>query len=83
MVVLLTASSLCTGAPDVGVLNGVSTGDWQVYTNATCDVSVSGRHDLYLVFEAGLNLDWFAFIGDVPAELGLHGKSSGMERSAP
>jgi alpha-L-fucosidase len=46
----------------LGTLNGVNTGAWQTYTTASCSVSgTTGNHDLYLVFTAGLNLNWFKF----------------------
>jgi arabinoxylan arabinofuranohydrolase len=47
----------------VGTLNGVNTGGWQTYTTASTTVSgATGTHNLYLVFTAGLNLNWFKFI---------------------
>lgn len=47
----------------IGTLNGVNTGGWQTYTTASCSVSgATGRQDLYMVFDAGLNLNWFKFI---------------------
>ena len=46
----------------VGTLQGVNTGTWQTYTTASCPVSgATGLHNLYLVFTAGLNLEWFEF----------------------
>lgn len=48
----------------VGSLPGVNTGAWQTYTTASCSISgASGVHNLYLVFTAGLNLNWFKFTG--------------------
>ena len=53
-----------TAAPDIGVINGVNTGDWQSYTTASCNIgNVSGVHDVYLVFDTGINLNWFKFAG--------------------
>jgi hypothetical protein len=45
-----------------GTVNGVNTGSYQTYTTAQAAISgVTGIHDLYLVFTAGLNLNWFQF----------------------
>jgi alpha-L-fucosidase len=47
----------------IGSLTGVNTGAWQTYTTASTTVSgATGTHNLYLVFTAGLNLNWFKFI---------------------
>lgn len=49
--------------PVVGTLNLPATGDWQHYVTTTCPVSgASGLHNLYLMFSAGYNLEWFSFI---------------------
>jgi alpha-L-rhamnosidase len=49
--------------PKVGTLSLPATGDWQYYMTATCPVSgASGMHNLYLMFSAGYNLEWFTFI---------------------
>jgi hypothetical protein len=55
-----------TSATEIGSVHISSTGDWQTYTNFTCDVNqVAGGHDLYLVFEGGsgylFNLNYFYF----------------------
>jgi len=52
--------------PLVGTCSVVGTGDWQTFSNSSCNVSgVSGKHDLYLKFtgESGylLNMNWFIF----------------------
>lgn len=51
-------------ASDQAVLTAPATGDWQVYTTAECSVNITGSHDLYLVFESGLNLNWVTFVED-------------------
>jgi enterochelin esterase-like enzyme len=50
----------------IGTCEVKGTGDWQVYTDATCKVSsVSGKHDLYLKFTGGegylINVNNFRF----------------------
>jgi alpha-L-fucosidase/lysophospholipase L1-like esterase len=46
----------------IGTVNGVNTGSYQTYTTAQAALSsVSGVHDVYLVYTAGLNLNWFQF----------------------
>lgn len=45
----------------VGKISVPSTGGWQSYTNAECDLlyKVSGVHDVYLLFKSNLNLNWW------------------------
>jgi len=46
----------------VGTLTVPNTGDSQTFSTATCPISrASGKHDLYLVFDEGVNLNWFKF----------------------
>lgn len=46
----------------IGTVNGVNTGSYQTYTTAQAALSgATGVHDVYLVFTAGLNLNWFQF----------------------
>ena len=50
----------------IGTCPVTSTGGWQTWGAATCNVSgVSGKHDLYLKFTGGsgylFNLNWFKF----------------------
>jgi xylan 1,4-beta-xylosidase len=52
--------------PLVGTCSVAGTGDWQTFSNSSCNVSgVSGKHDLYLKFtgESGylFNMNWFTF----------------------
>ena len=53
--------------PVIGVCNVGNTGGWQKWEEASCDVTVDGKHDLYLVFSGGsgylLNVDWWKFTG--------------------
>ena len=54
--------------PLVGTCPVTSTGDWQTWADATCNVSgASGIHNLYLKFTGGsgylFNLNWFQFTG--------------------
>ncbi|GGD51425.1 carbohydrate-binding protein [Paenibacillus nasutitermitis] len=45
-----------------GTVYGVNTGSYQTYTTQqTTIASVTGIHNVYLVFTAGLNLNWFQF----------------------
>lgn len=62
--------------PVIGALEIKGTGGWQKWEEVSCDVSVDGEHDLYLVFNGGsgylYNVDWWKFSGagsnTVPAE---------------
>ena len=47
----------------VGSLTGSGPGGWQAYTTRSCTVSAAsaGIHTLYLVFQAGYNVNWFRF----------------------
>ena len=51
--------------PIIGALQVKGTGGWQKWEEVSCDVSVSGTEDLYLVFNGGsgylLNVDWWKF----------------------
>ncbi|KNY25429.1 carbohydrate-binding protein [Pseudobacteroides cellulosolvens] len=48
----------------LGTLDVASTGDWDGYQEQTCDISkVTGKNDLYLIFSAAVNVDWFTFEG--------------------
>ncbi|EPR10369.1 carbohydrate-binding protein [Ruminiclostridium papyrosolvens] len=56
--------------PLVGTCPVTSTGGWQTWADATCNVSgASGIHNLYLKFTGGsgyiFNLNWFRFTGGV------------------
>jgi alpha-L-fucosidase len=55
----------------VGSLIGANSGGWQTYTTKSASVSgASGKHNLYLVFTAGLNLNWFKFtVGATPTPM--------------
>ena len=48
-----------------------STNGWQTWTEVTCDVSVSGVHDVYFVYKGGsgylFNVDWWQFAGSTPS----------------
>jgi alpha-L-fucosidase len=46
-----------------GSLTGSGPGGWQTYATRTCTVSAAaaGKHTLYLVFQAGYNVNWFSF----------------------
>ncbi len=49
----------------IGTITVPNTGSYQTYTTATCPISrASGLHDLYLVFEKGVNVNWFEFKGN-------------------
>jgi alpha-L-fucosidase len=47
----------------VGSLTGSGPGGWQTYATRTCAVNAAaaGKHTLYLVFQAGYNVNWFSF----------------------
>ncbi|MBN1130648.1 MAG: carbohydrate-binding protein, partial [Chitinispirillaceae bacterium] len=47
----------------VGTLTGSGPGGWQTYATRSCAVSAAaaGMHTLYLVFQAGYNVNWFSF----------------------
>ncbi|TYQ17018.1 UNVERIFIED_CONTAM: dockerin type I repeat protein [Acetivibrio alkalicellulosi] len=46
----------------VGTLPVVSTGDWNIYQEQSCNINkVTGVNDLYLVFSGPVNIDWFTF----------------------
>lgn len=68
--------------PLVGTCEVKGTGDWQVYTDASCSISgASGKHDLYLKFTGGsdylLNVNWFKFGNTTQTLTGdLNGDSS-------
>ncbi|MDP4180634.1 MAG: carbohydrate-binding protein [Bacillota bacterium] len=48
----------------IGTLKVATTGDWNTYTEQTCDISkVTGVNDVYLMFSGAVNLDWFTFAG--------------------
>ena len=52
--------------PAAGTCQVSSTGAWQTWKTAACDISeISGKHDLYLKFTGGtgylFNLNWFQF----------------------
>ena len=53
--------------PIVAQLNPSGTSGWQTYTTSTVDVSnshlLSGKHDLYLCMNSGININWFSFNG--------------------
>jgi uncharacterized protein (TIGR03790 family) len=45
----------------LGTCTAPATGDWQVYTDTYCTLTgADGVHDLYLVYSAGLNVQWLA-----------------------
>ncbi|MCJ8014730.1 carbohydrate-binding protein [Paenibacillus sp. KQZ6P-2] len=49
--------------PLVATLNVPSTGGWQNWETLSTNLSgASGVHDVYLVFTAGYNLNWFRFV---------------------
>lgn len=55
----------------IGTCTVAGTGGWQTWTDVKCKVdTVSGKHDLYLVFKGGsdylFNLNWFTFEKYVP-----------------
>ena len=55
--------------PLVGTCTVAGTGDWQTFSDVSCNVSgVSGKHDVYLKFtgESGylFNINWFIFSTD-------------------
>jgi endoglucanase len=51
-----------TSGTVIGTCNVSGTGGWQNWTTDTIGVSgASGYHNVYLVFTAGLNLEWFSF----------------------
>lgn len=62
--------------PLVGICPVTSTGGWQTWVDATCNVSgASGVHNLYIKFTGGsgylFNLNWFTFNkGSVSSKLG-------------
>ncbi len=63
--------------PLVGTCPVPGTGDWQTWSDVTCNVSgASGKHDLYLKFIGGsgylFNINWFKF-GNVPTVTGTPG----------
>ncbi|RED87633.1 alpha-L-fucosidase [Cohnella phaseoli] len=46
----------------LGTVDGVNTGSYQTYTTVQTSLgAVTGVHNVYLVFTAGLNLNWFQF----------------------
>ena len=51
----------------IGTCNVPATDGWQNWTEVSCDVDVSGEHDLYLEFTGGsgylFNVDWWSFEG--------------------
>lgn len=53
--------------PVIGECTVSGTGGWQNWEEVSCDVSVEGEHDLYLVFKGGsgylFNVDWWKFDG--------------------
>jgi len=57
--------SVCLGSPTgpvIGTLQVPVTGGWQTWTTETIDLNgVTGYTNVYLVFTAGLNLEWFSF----------------------
>ena len=61
----------------IGTLTGPDTGNAQTYTTVTCPVtSATGVHDLYLCFDAWLNLNWFKFVASMsptPTPAGIKG----------
>lgn len=78
------------GATDgqlLGTCAVAATGGWQVWDSVTCDVeTVSGVHDLFLVFTGGsgslFNLDWWQFTPKDPLPTGSGGADgSGGEDS--
>ena len=58
--------------PVIGACQVKGTGGWQSWEEVSCDVKVSGKQDLYLVFNGGsgylLNVDWWKFSGAGSAE---------------
>ena len=56
-----------TTGPVIGSCKVNGTGGWQEWKEVSCDVNVSGEHDLYLVFKGGsgylMNVDWWQFQG--------------------
>ena len=45
----------------LGTCEAPATGDWQVYADVYCALTgADGIHDLYLVYSAGLNVQWLA-----------------------
>jgi alpha-L-fucosidase len=46
-----------------GSLTSPGPGGWQTYATRTCTVNAAaaGKHTLYLVFQAGYNVNWFSF----------------------
>ena len=61
---------LHTGSPSgpvIGACQVKGTGGWQTWEEVSCDVKVSGKQDLYLVFNGGsgflMNVDWWKFTG--------------------
>ena len=69
----------------IGTCAVAGTGDWQTWTNVSCNVSgVSGIQNLYLVFTGGsgylFNFNWFQFTagsGPTPTPAGVRGDVDG------
>ena len=48
--------------PEIGKLDISSTGGWNEYQERSCTISgTTGEKDVYLVFSAAVNVDWFTF----------------------
>jgi enterochelin esterase-like enzyme len=59
----------------IGTCPVTGTGEWQVFTDAKCNISgVSGKHDVYLKFTGEsdylINLNWFTFTEQSTVKLG-------------
>ena len=61
-----------TSGTTIGQISYPSTGGWTNFTTVTANLtnisSISGVHDVYLVFQGGVNIDWFEFTDDCDQE---------------